>query len=146
MSGKAEPDSIIRFGPFEAHLKLQEVRKHGRRLRMSGQSFHILKVLLERPGDLVTRDELKQVLWPADTFVDFEHGIGAAVNKLRDALGDNAENPRYVETLPRRGYRFVGSIEAQPPDPSVQSLTIPKKGQATRAAYMLGLAGILATI
>ncbi len=83
------------------------------RLRLPGQSFQILKMLLERPGELVTRDELQQALWPSDTYVDFEHGVNAAVNRLRDALCDSADSPRFVETLTRRGYRFIGTIDMQ---------------------------------
>lgn len=100
-----------RFGPFEVDLHTRELWKFGTRLKLVGQPFEILAVLLSRPGELVTREELRQRLWPSDTFVDFNHGLNAAVNKLRAALGDLAERPRYVETLPRRGYRFVAVIE-----------------------------------
>jgi Tol biopolymer transport system component/DNA-binding winged helix-turn-helix (wHTH) protein len=110
---------VIRFGPFDADLQTQELRKRGIRIRVPGQSFQILKMLLQRHGDLVTRDELRQALWPADTFVDFDHGLSAAVNRLRDALGDSAEEPRFIETLPRRGYRFIGAITPPPPAPAV---------------------------
>jgi Tol biopolymer transport system component/DNA-binding winged helix-turn-helix (wHTH) protein len=108
-----------RFGPFEVDLHTHELWKFGTRLKLVGQPFEILAVLLSRPGELVTREELRQRLWPSDTFVDFNHGLNAAVNKLRSALGDLAEAPRYVETLPRRGYRFVATIEwvnAKPTD------------------------------
>src|SRR5215468_4183468 len=101
--------TLIPFGPFEADLASQELRKQGVRLRLPRQSFQILKMLLERPGEVVTREELRAKLWPADTFVDFDHGLNAAVKRLRDALGDTAENPRYIETLPRRGYRFIAA-------------------------------------
>lgn len=100
-----------RFGPFEVDLYTRELWKFGTRLKLVGQPFEILAVLLSKPGELVTREELHSRLWPADTFVDFNHGLNAAVNKLRDALSDSAEAPRYVETLPRRGYRFIGTIE-----------------------------------
>jgi Tol biopolymer transport system component/DNA-binding winged helix-turn-helix (wHTH) protein len=100
-----------RFGPFEVDLHTHELWKFGTRLKLVGQPFEILAVLLGQPGELVTREELRQRLWPSDTFVDFNHGLNAAVNKLRAALGDLAEAPRYVETLPRRGYRWVASIE-----------------------------------
>lgn len=118
MPGNTEPLAIIPFGPFEAYLTTQELRKQGIRLRLPRQSFQILQVLLERPGKLVTRDEIRQTLWPSDTFVDFDHGVNAAINRLREALGDNADDPRYIETLPRRGYRFVGPI-VLPEPPSV---------------------------
>ncbi|HUA16871.1 MAG TPA: winged helix-turn-helix domain-containing protein [Verrucomicrobiae bacterium] len=100
-----------RFGPFEVDLHTHELWKFGTRLRLVGQPFEILAVLLSRPGELVTREELRNRLWPSDTFVDFNHGLNAAVNKLREALSDSAENPRYIETLPRRGYRFIAKVE-----------------------------------
>lgn len=100
----------IRFGPFEVDLATRELRKSGLRLKLGGQPFEILATLLEKPGQLVTREQLRQRLWASDTFVDFGHGLSAAVNKLREVLNDSAEEPRYVETLPRRGYRFIGSV------------------------------------
>src|SRR3981189_2139079 len=100
-----------RFGPFEVDLHTHELWKFGTRLKLVGQPFEILAVLLSKSGELVTREELRARLWPADTFVDFNHGLNAAVNKLREALSDSADSPRYVETLPRRGYRFISSIE-----------------------------------
>src|SRR5271165_3596845 len=104
--------SRIWFGPFEADVQSKELRKHGMRLRLPGQSFQVLTMLLDRPGELVTREELCSSLWPADTFVDFEHGLNATVKRLRDALGDSAENPHFVETLPRRGYRFIAPVNS----------------------------------
>src|SRR4051812_36026674 len=103
---------IRRFGPFEADLKTGELRKSGSRLRLQEQPFQVLAMLLARPGELVTREELRQQLWPADTFVDFDHSLNTAINKLRDALGDSPSDPRYIETLARRGYRFIGKIDA----------------------------------
>jgi len=100
-----------RFGPFEVDLHTHELWKFGTRLKLVGQPFEILAVLLSQPGELVTREELRTRLWPADTFVDFNHGLNAAVNKLREALSDSADAPRYVETLPRRGYRFMATVE-----------------------------------
>jgi Tol biopolymer transport system component/DNA-binding winged helix-turn-helix (wHTH) protein len=101
----------VRFGPFEADLETHELWKNGTKLKLGGQPFEILAVLLNRPGQLVTREELQREIWAADTFVDFNHGLNAAVNKLRETLSDSAEEPKYIETLPRRGYRFVGQIE-----------------------------------
>ncbi len=101
----------VRFGPFEADLRAGELRKHGVKLKLVGQPFEVLAMLLERPGQLVTREELRARLWPTDTFVDFDHGLNAAVNKLRDALSDSAEKPTHVETLPRRGYRFISAVD-----------------------------------
>jgi Tol biopolymer transport system component/DNA-binding winged helix-turn-helix (wHTH) protein len=109
--GNQPTHTVISFGPFQVDLHSQELRKKGVRLRLPNQSFQILKMLLERSGKMVTREELRQSLWPSDTFVDFEKGINAATNRLREALGDSAENPRYIETLPRRGYRFIASVE-----------------------------------
>lgn len=101
---------VVRFGLFEVDLAAGEVRKAGMRQKLGGQSFLVLKALLERPQEVVTRDELIAVLWPGNTLVDYELGLKKAVNRLRDVLGDSAENPRFIETLPRRGYRFIGSI------------------------------------
>jgi Tol biopolymer transport system component/DNA-binding winged helix-turn-helix (wHTH) protein len=101
----------IRFGVFDADLRTHELRKQGTRVRLPRQSFQILHMLLERPGELVTREELQKLLWPGDTFVDFDHGLNNAVKRIRTALGDSAETPRYIETLPRMGYRFMGPIE-----------------------------------
>lgn len=98
------------FDAFTVDLRAGELRKHGVRLKLSGQPLQILSLLLQKPGEVVTREELRGALWPGDTFVDFEHSLNAAVNKLREALGDSAENPRYVETLPRRGYRFIAPL------------------------------------
>jgi DNA-binding winged helix-turn-helix (wHTH) protein/tetratricopeptide (TPR) repeat protein len=112
------PPTVIPFGVFEADLSSLELRKHGKRLRLPRQSFQILRMLLERPGELVTREDLRAALWPSDTFVDFEHGLNAAINRLRETLGDDADAPRYVETLPRRGYRYIGpppALGAAPP-------------------------------
>jgi len=100
-----------RFGPFEVDLHTREFWKFGTRLKLVGQPFEILSVLLTRTSELVTREELRSRLWPTDTFVDFNHSLNAAVNKLREALSDSASEPRYIETLPRRGYRFIAEVE-----------------------------------
>jgi Tol biopolymer transport system component/DNA-binding winged helix-turn-helix (wHTH) protein len=105
------PAHRVRFGPFELDLRTNELRKGGRRVRVHDQPLQILRALLDRAGDVVTRDELRARLWPADTFVDFDHGVNSAVRRLRDALGDTADRPKYIETLPRRGYRFIGTID-----------------------------------
>ena len=101
----------MRFGVFAADLAAGELRKNGLRIRLQEQPFQVLALLLERPLEVVTREELRLKLWPADTFVDFDHSLNTAVNKLRDALGDSASSPRYVETLARRGYRFLAPVE-----------------------------------
>jgi TolB-like protein/DNA-binding winged helix-turn-helix (wHTH) protein/Flp pilus assembly protein TadD len=100
-----------RFGVFEADPRTGELRKHGVKIKLQDQPFQILALLLERPGEVVTRDELQHKLWPADTFVDFDNGLNTAIKRLRDTLGDSADTPHFVETLPRRGYRFIASVE-----------------------------------
>ena len=102
-----------RFGVFELDLTAGELRKSGVKLRLQGQPFQVLALLLERAGDVVTREELQQKLWPSDTCVDFDHSLNTAVNKVREALGDSASSPRYVETLARRGYRFIAEVHAE---------------------------------
>ena len=125
MSVEQPTDIVFSFGPFEADLQTQELTRQGIRLRLPGQSFQILAVLLQRPGQLISREELQQTLWPGNSLVDSEKGLNAAINRLREALGDSAENPRYVETLPRRGYRFIASVTAGGPAkaPSVADCT-----------------------
>jgi Tol biopolymer transport system component/DNA-binding winged helix-turn-helix (wHTH) protein len=115
MTGISE--SRKRFGPFTADVNTRELWKNGVRVKLGGQPFEILAALLERPGSLVSREELRKRVWPEDTFVDFGHGLNAAVRKLREALCDSAEEPRYIETLPRRGYRFIARIEATEQEP-----------------------------
>jgi len=109
---------VIRFATFEVDLQAQELRKGGLRLKLTGQPFQVLAILLEQPGSVVTREELQKRLWP-DTFVDVDHNLNTAINKIREALGDSSENPRFVETLPRRGYRFIGPITVNGSDAAV---------------------------
>ena len=106
---------VARFGLFELDLSAGELRKSGVKLRLQGQPFQVLAFLLERAGEVVTREELQQKLWPSDTFVDFDHSLNTAINKVREALGDSASSPRYVETLARRGYRFIAPVQAETP-------------------------------
>jgi cholera toxin transcriptional activator len=103
---------IVRFGVFELDLAAGELRKNGAKLRLQEQPFQVLALLLEQAGDVVAREELRQKLWPADTFVDFDHSLNTAVNKLREVLGDSASSPRYIETLARRGYRFIAPVQS----------------------------------
>jgi TolB-like protein/DNA-binding winged helix-turn-helix (wHTH) protein len=102
----------ISFGPFEVDLRAAELRKHGVRVKLQAQPFRVLEILLEHPGGLVGRKQLKARLWPSDSFGDFDHGINKAINKLREALNDSAPDPRYIETVARRGYRFIGEVRA----------------------------------
>src|SRR4051812_3540987 len=101
---------LLQFGVFEVDLRAGELRKHGVRVRLQEQPFQILTMLLGRPGETVTREELRDRLWTADTFVDFDHGVNKAVNRIRNALGDSATSPRFVETVARRGYRFIADV------------------------------------
>jgi len=132
---------VRRFGPFEIDCRSGELRKHGLKIRLAEQPFRILVLLLDRRGEVVTREEIRQALWPADTFVDFDAGLSSAVRKLRDALGDSAAQPRFVETVPRRGYRFIAPVvpSDQPPDAViVRASGSPRQG--LRLAAMIGVA------
>jgi cholera toxin transcriptional activator len=102
---------LLRFGVFEVDLAAGELRKNGARIRLQEQPFQVLAALLQNAGQVVTRDELREKIWPADTFVDFDHSLNTAVNKIREALGDSASSPRFVETMARRGYRFIGPVD-----------------------------------
>jgi len=106
----------VRFGVFELDRRSGELRKAGVQIRLQEQAFQILTSLLERPGDLVTREELRQRLWPNGTFVDFEHGLNAVISRLRGTIGDSADSPRFIETVPRRGYRFIAPVDGRPAD------------------------------
>ena len=112
----------VRFGQFEMDEHAGELRKEGIKVRLQEQPLQILQILLEHPGEVVTREELRKRVWPTDTFVDFDHGINNAIKRLREVLGDTAETPRFIETLPRRGYRFVERV--QPKEGSIQSLAV----------------------
>ena len=133
---------LVRFGGFEADVQTGELRKDGVKLKFSGQPFQVLAILLERPGDVVTREELQKRLWP-DTFVDVERNLNTAVNKIREVLGDSAESPRLVETVPRRGYRFIGTLE--PPAQS-QGPIEPTRLQKPRQGLLKIFAGVLAIL
>src|SRR5260370_11989553 len=124
------PRGVIRFGPFELDLGTGELRKHGLKTRLQQQPFRVLALLLEHPGEVVTREELRQAIWPADTFVGFDEGLDATIYKLRNALGDSSENPRFVETLPRRRYRFIAPVE------EVRPKTIRVRNLLTLAAVL----------
>jgi Tol biopolymer transport system component/DNA-binding winged helix-turn-helix (wHTH) protein len=132
----------IRFGTFEVDLRAGELRRNGFKVRLQEQPFQVLTMLLERPGEVVTREDLRARLWPSDTFVDFDHGLNAAVKRLRDALGDSADNPRFVETLARRGYRFLGPVEG----PAAPAHAVPSQRKPRwrlfAAAFFLTVAAI----
>ena len=105
---------IVRFGPFDADLSARELRKQGHKIRLQEQPFRVLAALLQRPGEVITREELHRALWPADTYVEFDHGLNTAIKKIRQALDDSADTPRFIETVPRQGYRFLATVEAPP--------------------------------
>src|SRR6201984_2976364 len=102
--------SIVRFGTFELNLRAGELLRRGQKIKLQEQPLQVLAALLERPGEIVTREELRSKLWPADTFVDFDHSLNAAIKRLRDALGESADAPVFIETLARRGYRFIAPV------------------------------------
>src|SRR5271167_2569744 len=115
---------VFRFGVFEADESTGELRKHGVRIKLHSQPFQLLVMLLERPAELVTRDQMRQRLWGEDTFVDFDHGLNSAVNKLREALSDSAAHPRHIETIAGRGYRFFSPVTVAQPVARAVALTI----------------------
>jgi TolB-like protein/DNA-binding winged helix-turn-helix (wHTH) protein/Tfp pilus assembly protein PilF len=135
-------DRRIRFGVFEADFVAGELRKNGLKVKLHAQPLAVLKVLLQRPGEIVTREELQQQLWGRNTFVDFEHGLNKTINKLREALSDNADTPRYIETLPRRGYRFIAPLTA--PKPAESDAPPPQPESNSRLTVLL--AGAIAVL
>ena len=110
MADSGLSSTVVRFDIFELDFQACELRKRGQRIRLQEQPFRVLSLLLERAGEVVTRDELRQKLWPADTFVDFDHGLNSAVARLRETLRDSAENPRFIATIAKRGYRFIAPL------------------------------------
>src|SRR5580704_14009720 len=114
----------LRFDAYQVDLRTGELRKDGRKIRLAGRPFQILALLLEHPGELLTRKELQERLWAADTFVDFEHGVNAAIQSLRRALCDSHKKPRFIETLPRRGYRFIAVVEGMQPNAAMAAAAV----------------------
>ncbi len=129
MAISARSSNLVRFDAYEVDLRAGELYKAGRKIKLQVQPFHVLALLLERPGEVVTREELQKKLWPADTFVDFDHSLNTAVKKLRQALSDDKKKPRFVETLPKRGYRFLGTVKrpvaAREPEPTATAARAP---------------------
>src|ERR1700749_1748397 len=153
MALETRPSGIVQFGTFEADLRSGELRKQGKRIKIQEQPFQVLTVLLQHPGEIVTREEFRNQNWPPDTFVDFDNSLNTAINKLRDALGDSANSPRFIETLPRRGYRFIGSIQTEssaqlapgPASPQTPPAELPQPGPKPRSHRKVWfLAGALA--
>jgi DNA-binding winged helix-turn-helix (wHTH) protein/Tfp pilus assembly protein PilF len=134
MSSSQAPPALYRFGVFEADVRAGELRRNGVKVRLQDLPFRALTLLLTRPGEVITREEFRQALWPSDIFVDFEQGISSAVMRLRDALRDSADNPIFIETIERRGYRWIGPIQQQEPLPEELHETKPQEDQATPSA------------
>src|SRR5215471_10162797 len=144
MPNQVGTSQLIRFATFEVDLQTQEVRKAGLRLKLTGQPFQVLAILLEQPGTVVSREELQRRLWP-DTFVDVDHNLNTAINKIREALGDSSENPRFVETIPRRGYRFIGEIRQEPAivaAPLSSEVSFAKRKKWPVGIVTIGIAGL----
>jgi DNA-binding winged helix-turn-helix (wHTH) protein len=139
MSSQPTAPRVIRFGLFELDLSAGELRKQGRNIKLQDQPLQVLELLLSRAGEVITREELQQALWPADTFVEFDQGLNTAIKKIRLALGDSADNPRFIETLPRKGYRFIAPVgERETPAP------IPAPAVRMRGWWWLASAGLVA--
>src|SRR5215831_8190596 len=130
---------IVRFGVFEVDLRAGELHKQGKRIKLQDQPFQVLAVLLQRSGEVVSREELRQQIWPEDTFVDFDNSLNTAINKLREALGDSADNPRFIETLPRRGYRFLAPVTSE-------ARRKPGITASSRKVAVLGAIGVLVAV
>jgi len=153
MTTPAEPQPYLRFGDFELDLHTRELRSNGKTLNLQEQPFQVLAILLERPGELVTRDELMKRLWPSDTFVDFDQSLNKAVNRLREVLGDSAEKPFLIGTIPRRGYRFlapVNTVDSHPlpreaPKALPSVLHVVPAPEIRRKWFLLGLGRIVVT-
>jgi len=140
----ARQTTVVRFGVYELDLAARQLRKNGARIKLQDQPFRVLQLLTERPGEIVTREELREKLWPADTFVEFDHSLNTTIQKIRQALGDSPNVPRYVETIPRTGYRFVAPVEAAraqplPPEPKPAPL-------GTSLGLTVGALGVLAAL
>lgn len=147
MSNHSVSVSKARFGPYEVDFRAGELLKNGRKIRLQDQPFQILAMLLDQPGGVVTREELRQRLWPTDTFVDFDHGLNNAINKLRDALNDSADAPRFIETLPRRGYRFIAAVQngsptAQPSPVPIASGELPTVTASSQPTAEIAVAAL----
>jgi DNA-binding winged helix-turn-helix (wHTH) protein len=132
--------NVVRFEGFEVDLRAQELYKAGRKIKLQVQPFQVLAMLLEQPGEVVTRDEMQKKLWPADTFVDFDHSVNTAIKKLRQALGDDKNKPRFVETLPKRGYRFLATVKkpATSSAPAEARVAAPTAAKGAAASSWVG--------
>jgi len=142
MTPGSQPAEVVRFNTYEVHLRSGELYRAGRKIRLQDLPFQVLAMLLEHPQEVVAREDLQKRLWPADTFVDFEHSLNTAIRKLRQALGDDRKNPRFIETLPKRGYRFIGTVQQPAKPPSsvpTQASSVPQpKTKAAAASFWVG--------
>jgi len=150
MLQQARSSNMVRFDVYEVDLRAEELYKAGRKIKLQVQPFHVLAMLLEQPGEVLTREELRNRLWPADTFVDFDHSLNTAVKKLRQALGDDKAKPRFVETLPKRGYRFIGTVK-QPASASTRTAAnvvgaAPAKAASQKASTFSKWVGCVAKV
>ena len=136
---------VVRFSAYEVHLRAGELFREGRKIKLQVQPFHVLAMLLERPGEVVAREDLQKRLWPADTFVDFDHSLNTAIKKLRQALSDDKKKPRFIETLPKRGYRFIGTVKqpAKPPGGASGATEQPARNAA--ASFWVGRVAKIST-
>src|SRR5713226_6335164 len=134
------PPHAVRFGLFEANLSAGELRKRGRKIPLQDQPFRVLTLLLQRPGELVSREEFQRALWPGGTFVEFDEGLNKAIQKLRQALDDSSDNPRFIETLPRKGYRFIAPVDGNSVVTAVQK---PAKRQDKKTLAWVSVGGVL---
>src|SRR6266404_7214227 len=132
--------SMIRFGTFELNLQSGELRQRGQKVKLQEQPLQVLAALLERPGEIVTREELRSKLWPADTFVDFDHSLNAAIKRLRDALGESADAPVFIETLARRGYRFIAPVHGSSASGVAEITPAPEQSRSFFRAQRIAIA------
>jgi len=146
MSLQSKLPQVLRFGVFQIDVRAGELRKNGAKLKLQEQPFQVLCLLLEHPGELVSREELRNRLWPADTFVDFDHGLNAAIKRLRDALGESAETPIFIETLARRGYRFIAPVNGSPAPSGIEVVPAPERRKSPFLSQWVAIAFFSATV
>jgi len=146
MSLQSKLPQVLRFGVFQIDVRAGELRKNGAKLKLQEQPFQLLCLLLEHPGELVSREELRNRLWPADTFVDFDHGLNAAIKRLRDALGESAETPIFIETLARRGYRFIAPVNGSPAPSGIEVVPAPERRKSPFLSQWVAIAFFSATV
>jgi eukaryotic-like serine/threonine-protein kinase len=146
MAREAQSPAILQFGVFEVDLRAGELRRQGVRIKLQEQPFQVLAVLLRRPGEVVKREELRTQNWPPDTFVDFDNSLNTAINKLREALGDSADNPCFIETLPRRGYRFIAPVTGADGTTRGAAVGVPARPRSRKIVVTVAIAVLAAGI